>query len=106
MDINELTDKVELVSEKYTKEFSIKRDSDWFMLKLQEELGELTQTYLMYVNKARQKGLSNNEIKEIFENEVADVLCHVLLLSKHHNVKLEKKIQEKWLSRLEKHSDK
>lgn len=31
------------------------------------------------------------------EKEVVDVLCHVLLLAKHHNVDLDKEISEKWL---------
>ena len=47
MDIKALTKEVEKVSLKYTKTFSIERDANWFVLKLQEELGELIQSYLM-----------------------------------------------------------
>jgi hypothetical protein len=41
--------------------FNITRDSDWFLFKLQEELGELTQKYLMLTKRGRQKGLSEEE---------------------------------------------
>lgn len=102
MDLSDLTKKIEEVSQNYAKEYRIKRDSDWFILKLQEELGELTQAYLMLTKKARKKGMSDGEIKKEFEKEVADVVCHALLLSHHHKVKLEEVIQKKWLSRLRK----
>jgi len=49
MDINKLAKKVEEVSKSYSKEFGINRDNDWFIFKIQEELGELTQKYLMFV---------------------------------------------------------
>lgn len=42
MDLHKLTAAVEKVSQKYSHQFGIKRDSDWFILKLQEELGELS----------------------------------------------------------------
>lgn len=97
MQIDEIKEKVEQVSKGYTKKFGIRRNSDWFMLKLQEELGELTQSYLMMTKKAKQKGKTEAEIKADFEKELADVFCHVLLLAKYHKVDLEKVIEEKWL---------
>lgn len=97
MDIKKLTEEVEKVSQNYTSKFNIDRDPSWFVLKLQEELGELIQTYLMMVGKARTKGKSNEELKADFNKEVADVFCHVLLLAKFNNVDLEKEIKEEWL---------
>ena len=97
MDIKILTEEVEKVSQIYTKKFNIERDNNWFVLKLQEELGELIQSYLMVIGKARTKGKSEEELKDDFEKEVADVFCHVLLLAKYNNIDLEKKIKEKWL---------
>lgn len=92
-----LTEEVEDISRIYSKKFGISRDLDWFVLKLQEELGELIQSYLMMKGKARSKGKSPEEIKEDFDKEVADVLCHALLLSKHADVDLESTIKKKWL---------
>jgi NTP pyrophosphatase (non-canonical NTP hydrolase) len=42
------------------------------------------------------KGKSAQEIKEEFEGEVGDVLCHVLLLAKHFDIDLDAVIERKW----------
>ncbi len=97
MNIKTLTDDVEQISVAYAATFGIERDSDWFILKLQEELGELIQSYLMATGQARKKGLSEQELSENFQSEVADVFCHVLLLAKHHDIDLEKVVDDKWL---------
>lgn len=97
MDIKTLTDEVEKVSLLYTNKFAIKRDSDWFILKLQEELGELIQSYLMMIGQARKKEKSREELLHDFHKEVADVFSHVLLLAKHYKIDLEKEVEEKWL---------
>lgn len=97
MDIKELTNEVEKVSQIYTNKFGIKRDSDWFILKLQEELGELSQSYLMMIGQARKKDKSEEEIVSNFRKEVADLFSHILLLAKHHNIDLEKEVEDKWL---------
>ena len=47
MDITELTNAVEQISRGYAAAFGIVRDDNWFVLKLQEEVGELTQAHLM-----------------------------------------------------------
>lgn len=96
MDVHDLTEKIEKVSQDYSKKYKFERDSDWFVLKLQEELGELIQAYLMVKGKARQKGKSKEEVRDEFENEVADVLAHTLLLAKHFHVDLDKVFEGKW----------
>jgi NTP pyrophosphatase (non-canonical NTP hydrolase) len=97
MDIHTLTEEVEEVSKIYSKKFDIERDADWFVFKLQEEIGELTQSYLMLRGSARMKGKDMTEIRKDFEGEVGDVLCHVLLLAKHFNIDLDSVIEEKWI---------
>ncbi len=97
MDIKTLTGEVERISLLYTNKFGIKRDSDWFILKLQEELGELIQCYLMMIGQARKKDKTEEELMQDFRKEVADVLAHVLLLAKHHKIDLEKEVEDKWL---------
>lgn len=97
MEITHLTQAVEKVSQSYAKKFGFSRDNNWFVLKLQEELGELIQSYLMLKGKARRKGKTDAQLRDDFHKEIADVFCHVLLLAKHNNVDLEKEIQEKWL---------
>jgi hypothetical protein len=46
MVIKTLTEKVERVSLIYVNKFGITRDKSWFVLKLQEEMRELIQSYL------------------------------------------------------------
>lgn len=97
MDIQAISQEIEKISSAYAEKFGIYRDSDWYILKLQEEIGELVQSYLMMIGQARSKEKTARELRESFENEIADVLCHILLLAKHHNVDIEKNISQKWL---------
>jgi len=97
MNIKDLTHEVEEVSKIYSKRFDIDRDGNLFVLKLQEEMGELIQSYLMMIRKGRNKGKSAVEIKDNFRKEVADVFSHVLILAKFYNIDLEKEVEEKWL---------
>ena len=100
MDLRRLSRDVETVSQRYAETFGIRRDSTWFLLKLQEEVGELTQAYLMQSGQARTKDLTPEQLAANFRAELADVLCQVLLLARHHDVDLPAEIDRKWLSRL------
>jgi NTP pyrophosphatase (non-canonical NTP hydrolase) len=97
MDLNGVSKSIAQVSDNYAKKFGIKRDGNWYVLKLQEEMGELIQSYLMMVGQGRTKNKSSEQITEEFHKEMADVFCHVLLLAKKYNVDLEKEVNEKWL---------
>ncbi|MFA6005000.1 MAG: pyrophosphatase [Patescibacteria group bacterium] len=97
MDLKLLSAELAKVSDQYAKKFDIERNADWYILKLQEELGELIQSYLMMVKQARVKGKTDRELKDDFNKEVADVFGMVLLLARFHNVDLGKEIEEKWL---------
>ncbi|TDQ55167.1 MazG nucleotide pyrophosphohydrolase domain-containing protein [Actinorugispora endophytica] len=99
MDIEQLSAAVEEVSKGYAARFDIERSADWFVLKLHEELGELTQCHLMATGRARPKGRSAEEIRDDLHAEMADVLSHVLLLARFHGVDLEAAVTRKWLSR-------
>ncbi len=100
MDLRQLTADVETVSQRYAEVFGIRRDDAWFLLKLQEEVGELTQAFLMRAGQARTKGLSSDELHANFAAEVADVLCQLLLLARHLDVDVPAEVDRKWLSRL------
>ena len=97
MDLDALTDQVEQISHVYAQRFGIDRDDTWFLLKLQEEVGELTQAQLMRDGQARTKGLTPDELDQAFRSEVADVLCQTLLLARHHGIDLDAEVQRKWL---------
>jgi NTP pyrophosphatase (non-canonical NTP hydrolase) len=97
MEIARLTEDVETISKRYAEHFGIRRDETWFLLKLQEEVGELTQAYLAKTGQARARERSPQQLEADFRAELADVLCHVLLLARHHEVDLATEISHKWL---------
>ncbi len=61
MDIAVLQRQVEAVSALYAQRNAIERTDDWHLLKLGEEVGELTQAYLSRSGQSRDKGLSPDE---------------------------------------------
>ncbi|HEU4946632.1 MAG TPA: pyrophosphatase [Kribbella sp.] len=98
MEIAELAERVEKVSRRYADAMGLARTGDWFLLKLQEELGELTQSYLQVTGRGRAKGSSADQLRQSFEQEFADVLCQLLLLARHFDVDVEREVEHKWLS--------
>ncbi len=100
MTLNEMADQIEAVANRYAKEINITRDDDWYVFKLQEELGELTQKFLMMSNRARQKGFSPEEIRLQFEDEVADTFSLIVLLARHFGIDPESAVDRKWFKYL------
>lgn len=95
-----ISDKVAAVSDIYAQRFDISRDADWFLLKLQEELGELTAEYLKLSGRGRSKGASAEAIRAGLENEAADVLAMLLLFARHHEIDLGAALERKWFQHL------
>ncbi len=100
MDIQEIQKKIATVSDNYAKHCSINRDDDWYILKLQEEVGELVQNYLSFTGRGRKREKTDEEIKTDFANELADVMGQVLLLAQHHNINIEEALERKWFTYL------
>ncbi len=95
-DLGSLADAVEAVSARYAERFGIRRDVEWCMLKLTEELGELTQAHLKRVGQARAEGdASDRTIR--FEDEMADVFGQLLVLAKLTGTHLYAALDRKWL---------
>ena len=91
-----LADAIEAVSARYADRFGIRRDLDWCMLKLTEELGELTQAHLKRTGQARADA-SALDLTRRFEDEMADVLGQLLVLSKVAGTDLFEALDRKWL---------
>jgi NTP pyrophosphatase (non-canonical NTP hydrolase) len=100
MDINSLITDLETISLSYANLFDVDRTPDWFMLKLTEELGEMTQSYLNYQGQSRKKSETKATFRAEFADKIADVLCMVLLVAKHHDIDVEQAITRKWLKYL------
>lgn len=95
----DLADKFEHASRIYAEENGLERDPDWFLLKLQEEMGEVTQAWNRLTGRGRAKGRSADEMSRDLANETADLLGHVLLFARNNNLDLEAAIERKWLFR-------
>ena len=92
-----LMQQFELASEKYARANDNERDPDWFLLKLQEEVGEVTQAWNRLSGRGRSKGKTQEEMRQDLSDETADLLGHVLLLAHNSGLDLEASIKRKWL---------
>ena len=97
MEIQDLQRDVESVSEHYAERHGIHRTDDWLVLKLNEEVGELTQAFLARSGRSRDKGRTQDELHEDFGAELSDVFAQVLLLAERFGIDLEAETQRKWL---------
>jgi NTP pyrophosphatase (non-canonical NTP hydrolase) len=98
MEFSRLQEELEAVSRAYAKRYGIERTGDWLILKLNEEMGELTQAYLARTGQGRDKGQSAQTLRADFEDELADVLAHVVLIAGRFDVDLLAAIEQKWLA--------
>ncbi|GAA1940234.1 MazG nucleotide pyrophosphohydrolase domain-containing protein [Microbacterium aoyamense] len=94
MDLAGLQREVEAISALYARRFDIDRTDDWLLLKLNEEVGELTQAYLARTGQARRTDAS----PEHFDDEIADVLAHLLLIAERFGVDVAAAMERKWLA--------
>ena len=96
MNISDLTASVLRISDIYAAEHGIERSGDWALLKVQEELGELTAEHLRMSGRAR--GAAN---ADKLGDEAADVLGMLLIYCDRAGIDLEQALQRKWLHWLE-----
>ena len=95
-----LTTLVTEVSATYAARNDIARDDDWYLLKLQEELGELAAEYLKSTGRGRLKGAEPAAIRTAMEDEAADVLAMLLLFARHNGIDLDAALERKWFQYL------
>lgn len=96
-----LAKKFEKASDKYCTVYNIKRDDDWVLMKLQEEVGELFQAWLMHTGRGRDKGQSPDQLKQMVASETADILGMILIFASTQGVDLNKYIEKKWKFKVE-----
>ncbi|WP_105426149.1 pyrophosphatase [Neorhizobium tomejilense] len=97
--LGKLTEQFEAASADYAETHGMVRDVDWFLLKLQEEMGELTQTWNRATGRGRKKGRSDEALASDLADETADLLGHVLLFARNNRIDLAAAIERKWLFR-------
>ena len=96
MDLKALQADVLRISDIYAEQHGIDRDRDWALLKIQEELGELTAEHLRMSGRARGASDAGK-----LGDEAADVLGMLLVYCDRAGIDLEAAMQRKWLHWLE-----
>ncbi|MBX4959368.1 pyrophosphatase [Rhizobium lentis] len=91
-----LAEQFEAASSAHVAENGIERDADWFLLKLQEEMGELTQAWNRLTGRGRAKGRSPEDMRRDLADETADLLGHLLLFAHRNEIDLAAAIERKW----------
>ncbi|KAB1085547.1 pyrophosphatase [Neorhizobium galegae] len=97
--LGKLTGQFEAASATYAETHGMIRDPDWFLLKLQEEMGELTQAWNRATGRGRKKGRSDEDLGRDLADETADLLGHVLLFARNNRIDLASAVERKWLFR-------
>ena len=94
--LSEVSDSAERISDIYARNHAIARDDDWYLIKLQEELGEIAQAHLRLSRRGRGEATEHDRA-----DEAADVLCMLLLYCGRFDIDVEQAVRRKWLSWLE-----
>lgn len=94
--LDDLMTAFEAASRRYAEANGLERDPDWFMLKLQEEMGELTQAWNRVTGRGRPKGRTPEDLARDLADEAADVLGHVLLFARANGLDLAEAVERKW----------
>jgi hypothetical protein len=96
MTLKDAADHCEAAWGTYASRHAIRRDSDeFYLLKVQEELGELARRYLEMTN-AEHTRRDEPALRRKFEEDCASLVGNALILAKHFKVDLDKRIVEKF----------
>lgn len=100
MEFKQLQKEIIATLKDYGKQYNFNIDADYALLKLYEELGELTQSILIDRKKCRpEKYLSDEESKIQMAKELADVAGTVIVLADLLGIDLEEAIDNKWINK-------
>jgi NTP pyrophosphatase (non-canonical NTP hydrolase) len=96
----ELCDRIGRVGDLYAGIHGIERSPDWYLLKLTEELGELTAEHLLTEGRAKPNADGSGGTREALENEAADLFGKLVLYLRANQIDVEAAIERKWLRHL------
>lgn len=80
----------------FAKKFQINRDDEFYFLKMQEELGELSRSFLELRGSERKSESSIDELKNKFAGDIASLVGNALILAHHFDIDLEATIKRKF----------
>lgn len=98
MDLKQMALHCEKAWSEYAEKFQIHRDDVFYLLKMQEELGELTRGFLEIRGSEKKRTAALDELKKRFAFDVASVVGNALILALHFGIvdDLETEIKKKF----------
>lgn len=96
--LTDLAARLMVVSDLYASSHRIDRSGDWPVLKLAEEVGELTQAWLRLDGRARRE--TNSDLRADLADEAADVVATILLFALREGIDLDAALEAKWFAHL------
>lgn len=107
MELDEWADRIDAVSQGYAEYYGIERSAQWALLKLTEELGELTQAHLTVTGQSRPREADGDAEQQRAQlaTELSDVLGMVLVYARRRGIDLEPALAAKWLHYEDFHRD-
>jgi NTP pyrophosphatase (non-canonical NTP hydrolase) len=102
MNLEQLIADAQAVHRVYLRNKQLVVDEAWFVAKLAEELGELTQAYLRLRYRKPATPEETDTARRALADECADLLCHVLLFATRNDVDVVEAVKRKWLTYLDK----
>ena len=100
MEFKEIQEEIIKTMGDYGKEYNIKIDEDFVLLKLYEELGEFSQAVLISKRKSKPgKYVSEEVSKKEIAKELADVFGTIIVNAHLLNIDLEDAVIKKWITR-------
>jgi len=100
MEIKQLQKKASKVFLDNLDRDDIKVSDDYLLLKLTEELGEFTQSYLVHKKRCRPAKYQGTQIsKKELSKELSDVLGLILVIAENMKIDVEEALVKKWITR-------
>ena len=100
MEFKELQEKITKIFLDNLKKDKIECTDDYLMLKINEELGEFVQSYIIHKKDCRpEKYLSPEESKKEMAKELSDVIGLAFAISTFLKIDLEEALVKKWITK-------
>ncbi len=96
MNLKEIALHCEKAWSQYAEKHQIHRDDEFYLFKIQEELGELTRAFLELRGSEKKRKTATEDLKSKFASDVASLVGNSLILAHHFGVDLEPMIKAKF----------
>lgn len=91
-----IADRIEKLSVDYADMYGIERSGDWALLKLTEEIGELSQAHLTVTGQSRTREADVNTQRQMLADELGDAIGMCLVYARQMGIDPTAAVTEKW----------